>query len=123
MKRVSRVWGKRLHGGWVIWKPSLLNELRFSDYVQFGDVTVSSKELKEVLRNGIETQDCLLRINGGLQVEEVRRYLRTNPFDPRLKQTAHRLSGKDAVHLLKPLKVKEPDGVGVIVVIKPKKYG
>lgn len=122
MKRVSRVWGKRFRRGWIIWKPSLLNELRLSDYVQFGEVTVPTHELKAVLNNGIQTQDCLIRVNEGLQVEEVQRYRLPSSADARVKQIAHRLIDKRNIYLIKDGR-KKTDGVGVILQIKPKKYG
>lgn len=122
MKRVARVWGKRYRRGWIIWKPSLIEQLRFSDYVEFGQVIVSTQELRAVLRNGILTQDCLISVNGGLQVEEIQRYRRPNPSDSRLLQVSHRLPAKRNVYLIKDHQAMKNCGVGVMTVIKPRKF-
>jgi hypothetical protein len=120
VKRVSQLWGKRFHKGFILWKPRLQEALRFSDYVEFGKAIVTTKDLRQVLTE-VTTEDLLLRSNGGLEIEAVERYTRVNPDDPRIRQFAHRLGKNSVTHYIKNR--EKTDGVGVILKIKIRPYG
>lgn len=120
MKRVSHLWGKRYRRKWILWKPRLVEALRFSDYVEFGGVTVSTKDMRSAI-DAIPTQDILVGANGGLQLEEIQRYFKANPEHPGTRVCAHRLANKGLYCKVKPR--KKVDGVGVILKIKIRPYG
>ncbi len=83
-------------------------------------MTVTTKDLRRVIA-GVNTEDLLLRSNGGLEIEAIERYTRVNPDDPRIRQFAHRLAKNNETHYIKPR--KKTDGVGVILKIKIRPYG
>jgi len=49
VKRITHLWGKRYRRKWILWKPRLVEALRFSDYVEFGGVTVSTKDMRNAI--------------------------------------------------------------------------
>ena len=120
MKRVSRLWGKPFHRGYILWMPPLTQALLFSEYVEYGKAIVSTKDLRQVLKS-VGTQDVLLRVNGGLQVQAVERYTVPNPDYPGTRMVAHRLSRNNVTHYIKGR--RELNGVGVILKIKIRPYG
>ena len=42
-----------------------------TQFIEFRGVTVATKDLRDTIKNGIRTEDCLFRVDGGLQVEEI----------------------------------------------------
>ncbi len=62
--------GKRFHRSWILWRPRLVEALRFSDNVEFGKVTVTTRDFREALKD-IGTEDIAVRCNGGLLLEAV----------------------------------------------------
>jgi hypothetical protein len=120
VKRVTELWGKRFNGGYVLWTPRLKEALRFSDYVEYRGVTVTTKDLRWIIV-GINTEDLLLRSNGGLEVVAIERYTRVNPDDPRTRIFAHRLAKNNHTYYLK--NHKKTGGMDVILKIKIRPYG
>lgn len=120
MKRVSELWGKRFNRGYILWLPRLQEALRLSDYVEYGGVTVSTKDLRRVIA-GLNTEDLLLRSNGGLEIEAIERYTLVNPNDQRIRRFAHRLAKNSETHYIR--NHKKADILGVILKIKIRPYG
>lgn len=119
MKRISELWGKSYKRGHIIWKPQLTAALRLSDFVEYRGMVLSTK----VLRNALDTipsQDVLVRVNGGLQLDEIRRYHVPNPAHPGTRHCKHRMV-KDGVDYTVKANGK-PEGVGVILKLKMKVY-
>jgi hypothetical protein len=122
MKRIDRVWAKRYRGGYIIWVPRLVEKLTNTNFVEFLEITVATKDLRDVLKNGIHNEDCLFRLNGGLQVEEVQRYAVPNPDVLGTRKIAHRRSPGDYFHKIKGRKAEKRNSQ-VILVLKPRVYG
>jgi hypothetical protein len=122
MKRIDRVWAKRYHGGYILWVPRLLEKLTNTPFIEFRGVTVATKDLRDAIKNGIRTEDCLFRVNGGLQIEEIQRYAKPNPDIPGTRVVAHRRSCRDYIHKIKSRKVKKHNGQ-LILALKPRIYG
>lgn len=120
MKRISELWGKRFHRGYILWVPRLTDALRFSDYVEYNGAMVTTKDLRRVLAS-IGTQDLLIRSNGGLEITPVERLTRENPDGNPPRIFAHRLAKNADNFYIKPK--KKIDGVGVIMKIKIRPYG
>jgi hypothetical protein len=122
MKRIDRVWAKRYRGGYILWVPKLMEKLTNTHFIEFRGITVATKDLRDVLKNGIQTEDCLFRVNGGLQVEEIQRYTKPNPDVPGTRVIAHRRTPQEYIHKIKRCKVEKHNGQ-LILVLKPKIYG
>ena len=67
---ICKLWGHRLHGGYVFRRDELTDALRKGDAFDFKGIQVGSRQLKELIH--LLPQDfCLLRANGGMEVETV----------------------------------------------------
>lgn len=64
MKRIDRIWTKRYRGGYILWVPRLMEKLTNTHFIEFRGITMATKDLRDVLKNGIQTEDCLFRVNG-----------------------------------------------------------
>ena len=122
MKRTERVWAKRFHGGYIIWVPRLVEKLSNTNFIEFRGITVATKDLRDVLKNGIHTEDCLFRVNGSLQVEEIQRYVMPNPDAPGTRKLAHRRTPRAHIHKMESWKMQNYNGQ-IILVLKPRIYG
>ena len=122
MKRIEKVWAKRYHRGYIIWVPRLLENLTGTTFVQFKGVTVTTKDLRDVLKSSVRTEDCLFRVNGGLQVEEIRRYAMANPDVPGTRVIAHRMVSNAYIHKIESRNVEKHNS-RLILVLKPRIYG
>jgi hypothetical protein len=121
MKRIDRVLAKRYHGGYILWVPRLLEKLTNTQFIEFRGVTVATKDLRDAIKNGIRTEDCLFRVNGGLRVEKIRRYTKPN-VKLGTSNVAHWQLLKDYIHKLKKQKLENHKGL-LVLVLKPKIYG
>jgi hypothetical protein len=119
LKRVEALWGKPYRRGYILWLPPLSRTLIMSDYVEYGKVVVSTKDFRQAIAS-IGTQDILIRVNGGLELQPVERYFVPNPKYPG-RVCAHRLARNSIPYYVKPTRQKL-DGVGVILQIKIRQY-
>jgi hypothetical protein len=102
--------------------PRLLEKLTNTHFIEFRGVTVATKDLRDAIKNDIRTEDCLFRVNGGLQIEEIQRYTKPNPDITGTHVIAHRRSSRDYIHKIKSRKVETYIGQ-LILVLKPRIYG
>ena len=74
---VERPWGRRLKGGWVIQPDELLKALKGGDVAEFGKLHVGAKQSgKLIALMCFPDQELLIRSNGLLEVENIRRILK-----------------------------------------------
>ena len=74
-RKIERPYGHRHNGGVVFLKSSLADALKKGDIVEFGGITVGTRQLRQLI-NLLPYEDCLVRANGRLEVETVERVFR-----------------------------------------------
>ncbi|MDD5510662.1 MAG: hypothetical protein PHI12_07630 [Dehalococcoidales bacterium] len=120
MKRtIQRPWGKKKDGGWVFLNESLIKALKMGDAVEFGDITVGSKQLRQLIEL-MPQPDTLIRSNGHLEVEAILRINRKGP-DGEIKGYFQKPKHNTASMVIKN-KAWIPKETKVTVVLKPKRY-
>jgi hypothetical protein len=119
VKRISELWGKSYKRGYIIWKPQLRDALRLSDFVEYKGMVLSTKALRDAL-DVIPSQDVLVSVNGGLQLDEIRRYFVPNPAHPGTRHCKHRMVKYGDCFIIKAN--GKTEGVGVILKLKVKQY-
>lgn len=119
MKRVEALWGKPFHRGNILWMPRLNPVLPRTDYVEFGKATVLTKDFRRVL-NLVKTEDVLIRVNGGIEIQGVERYYVPNPECPGTRMCAHRLAKNSRPFYVKSQ--RNPSSKKTTVKIKIRQY-
>ena len=73
---VERPFARKMNGGYVLSCSGLIESLKKGEAVELGKVTVGAKQLQSLLRL-LSYEDCLIRANGRLEVETVKRVIRS----------------------------------------------
>ena len=117
-KTIERLWATRRQGGWVIQKSQLLDALKKGQVMEFGGIMVGTRQLRQLLVL-MPDDDCLVKANGRLEIENVQRVIRTRNGKRRTSfvkpRHAHHWFG-----LVKNAWV--PPGATQLVAIRPRKY-
>ena len=117
-KIVERLWATRRMGGWVVLRSALLEALKKGDVMEFGGITVGTRELRQLLVL-MPGEDCLIQANGRLEIENVERVIRTRDGKRRTAFTRPRHTH----HWFGLVnKAWVPPGVPQVVAIRPRKY-
>lgn len=81
---VERPWARKRQGGWVIWRPSLIDPLKSADVVDIDGVRLDAQHLKQMLDN-TPGEDFLLKTEGErFDCWGMHRTWRVHPGDKRL---------------------------------------
>lgn len=115
---VERPWGRRLKGGWVIQCSQLIEALKKGEAVELDKVVVGAKQLQNLLRL-LSYEDCLIRANGKLEVETVKRVIRSRNGTRKTGFQKPR-SGYQFMSIINGAWL--PKGVTRVVVLKPRKF-
>lgn len=117
-KTIERIWAHRRGDGWVIQRTQLLDALKKGNVLEFGGIMVGTKELRQLLVL-MPGEDCLIRANGRLEIENVERVIRTRNGKRRTAFTRPR----HAHHWFGLVKnAWMPAGTPRLVAIRPRKY-
>ena len=121
MKRtVQRPWGMRKKGGWIIRNDALLKALKVGEVVDFGGVTVGTKQLCQLLQL-MPYPDSLIKANGRLEVETVQLFFRRGKDGQKRGSYRKPRRNYSWFSLLKGAWV--PTRINTVVVLRPKRYG
>lgn len=115
---VERPWGRRLKGGWVIQRSQLIEALKKGEAVELDKVVVGAKQLHELIRL-LSYEDCLIRANSRLEVETVKRVIRSRNGKRKAGFQRPR-SGYQFMSIVNGAWL--PKGVTRVVVLKPRKF-
>jgi len=117
-KIVERLWATRRLGGWVFQRSQLLDALKKGAVLEYEGIFIGTRELRKLLAL-MPDEDCLVRANGRLEIENIERVVRTR-------------NGKRRSSFVKPRhshqwfglvdKAWVPPGVPQVVAIRPRKY-
>jgi hypothetical protein len=115
---VERPWGRRRNGGWIIQRSQLIEALKKGKAVELDKVVVGANQLQSLLRL-LSYEDCLIRANGRLEVETVKRVIRSNNGTRKTGFQRPR-SGYQFMSIVNGAWL--PKGVTRVVVLKPRKF-
>lgn len=74
-RKIERPYARRKNGGWVYNRESLIEALKKAEVADIGGVQVGTQNLVKVMRQ-LPYSECLVRVNGNLEVETVMRVSR-----------------------------------------------
>ena len=110
--------GQKAQGGWIIQRSQLIEALKKGEAVELDKVIVGAKQLQSLLRL-LSYEDCLIRANGRLEVETVKRIIRSRNGDRKTGFQRPR-SGYHFMAIINGAWL--PKGVTSVVVLKPRKF-
>lgn len=118
---ISRPWGRKQKGGWIIQPDELLQTLKLAPVAEFGSLRFGAKQLAELVRlMRFPDQEILIKTSDRLEVENIARFITKRSGKLRTEFRKPRLSHSFRVdnHAWLP-KTSKPVNT---VIIRPRKF-